>query len=124
MANATATVTSAAFPDGKDLTFDHFHVYGTIAIAHGTYPAHGVPLTWDDQLMPGGLLPSWVSFQSAGSPPGGFVYYYDKVNQTIRIYQSQNSAATGTSPFSELSTVIPDAIVNDTIQFHAIFRRA
>lgn len=126
MAAAIATITPNAFPDAKDLTFDHLHIYGTISIAAGTYNTNGVALNWN---IPGlyGLLPSWVDLKSVGSPPGLYSYVWDKVGDTIRILVgADTAAASGTAPFSEFPSgnALPQQLLNDVIAFHAIFRRA
>lgn len=125
MAASVATLTVNNFPDGKDLTYDHLHLYGTVALSAGLYGVYGVPLNWNI-LGNYGLVPSWAEFRTFGSPPGKYVYVWDKSNDTLRILCAQNTAATGTAPFSELSNgePIPDAVVNDVIAFHAVVRRA
>lgn len=126
MANATITVNPNNFSDKRDLTFNHVHIYGTITINYGTYPAGGIPISFSgiDDLNP--FTISWCEFQSVGSPPGLFDYMWDKQSSTVRILTSPVSANTGTSPFAEYATGLPIAgpILTDLIQFHAIFRRA
>ncbi len=123
MASA-ASILVSAFPDGKDLTMNHLHVYGTVSISAGTYPAHGIPLKWASSEIPTQLSPSFVEFMSIGSPPGTFDYVWDKASGTIRILTASGGSA-GTSPFQEFTTgaAVNNQIVNDTIEFHAIFRR-
>jgi hypothetical protein len=126
MANATVTVTLNNFPDARDLTFNHFHLYGTIKISSGVYPAGGLPISWNlpETFNPATI--SWAEFMSVGSPPGLYDYLWDKQSSTIRILTSPVSANTGTSPFAEYATNLPIAgpIIADLIQFHGIFRRS
>lgn len=126
MADAAITVTPANFPDKRDLTFNHAHIYGTIAISVGNYPAGGIPISWAGIDDVNALTVSWAEFQSVGSPPGVYDYMWDKQSSTVRILTSPSSANTGTAPFSEYATNRPIAgpILADLIQFHAIFRRA
>lgn len=127
MPASTVAVVPNNFPDKQDLTFNHFHLYGTITISPGTYPAGGIPITWSgiaDGFNASSV--SWAEFQSVGSPPGAYDYMWDKQSSTVRILTSPSTANTGTSPFSEYATgnQIVAPILNDLIQFHAIFRRA
>ena len=125
---SVATLTPDAFPNGHDLTLNHFHIYGTVALAAGTYPVNGIPLNWGatKEQIATGVAPSWAEFQSQGSPPGIYEYVWDSVNDTLRILQTNNVAATGTAPFSEFpfGYALPPLIVNDMIGFHAVFRRS
>lgn len=126
MAVATVTITPNNFPDGKDMTFNHYHLYGTVVVNPGTYPSGGIPISWniDGSFAPGTV--SWVEFMSVGSPPGVYDYVWGKVGNVFRILQQSVSASTGTAPFSEFPSgvQIPTPILTDTIQFHAIFRRS
>ena len=126
MANTAITVTQNNFPDKRDLTFNHVHVYGTISFSVGTYPAGGVPISWAGIDDLNAFSISWAEFQSVGSPPGVYEYVWDKQSSTVRILTSPTSSNTGTSPFSEYATGLPIAgpILTDLIQFHGIFRRA
>ena len=122
-----ATITYNAFPNGRDLTIDHLHAYGTVALSQDTYPAGGIPLTWASaELTSNGANPFYAEFMSMGSPPGVYDYVYDLKSNTLRILQQNGSAATGSAPFAELGTGVqlPPLIVNDLIAFHAIFNRA
>lgn len=126
MANTAITVTPNNFPDKRDLTFNHVHIYGTISFSPGNYPAGGVPISWTGIDDLNAFSISWAEFQSVGSPPGTYDYMWDKQSSTVRILTSPISSNTGTSPFSEYATGAPMAgpILADLIQFHAIFRRA
>lgn len=126
MANTAITVTPNNFPDKRDLTFNHVHIYGTISFSPGNYPAGGVPISWTGLDDLNAFSISWAEFQSVGSPPGVYEYCWDKQSSTVRILTSPSAANTGTSPFTEYATNLPIAgpILSDLIQFHAIFRRA
>lgn len=128
MANTAITVTPFNFPDKRDMTFNHVHIYGTISFSPGNYPAGGVPISWAgvglDDVNP--FTISWAEFMSVGSPPGLYDYIWDKQSSTVRILTSPVTANTGTSPFAEYATNLPISgpILADLIQFHSIFRRA
>lgn len=113
------------FPDGRDNTFNHKHVYGTVSIAAGTYPAHGITLLWVGSGIPS-PTPSWVQFESMGSPPGVFFYVWDRASETIRIMGASGITTAGSAPFVEIATgsAVPAQVVADTIGFSAMFDRS
>lgn len=128
MADTVATLTYNAFPNGKDLTIDHFHGYGTVSLSPGTYPSSGIgiPLNWASALNTSVGNPFYAEFLTMGSPPGVYEYVYDLQSNTLRILEQNASASTGTAPFSEFpeGAPLPAPILNDLIAFHAIFNRA
>jgi hypothetical protein len=126
MAATVLTLNPSNFPDKRDMTFNHVHIYGAISFSPGTYPAGGVPISWAGIDDINAFTISWAEFQSVGSPPGLYDYMWDKQSSTVRILTSPISSNTGTSPFSEFiaGVAMPGPILSDLIQFHAIFRRA
>lgn len=130
MAASVATITQFSFPNGRELTAPNgfVHLYGTISLSAGTYTQNGIPLVWLGQIkdqVNSTVAPKWVEIFSAGSPPSLYDYIWDSVNDTLRILISQNTAATGTAPFSEFQAGanLPGPIIADVINFHAIFQR-
>jgi hypothetical protein len=74
-----------------------------------TYPTNGIPLTNASMGMPNYLANLILS---SPSPSDGFLYKYDAVNDSIRIYQSAAESATA-GPLVELvaNTATPAATV-------------
>lgn len=118
MAQATVTVSVAAFPDGREATLDKSHVYGTFAVSTGTYVTNGLPVTFggnDFFESPGALAsPTFVMAYSAAT---GFQYFYDPVHGTLRIYEQGTAAG----PLPELGNGAN--VTADTVYFHAVFHR-
>ena len=144
MANATATITVFPYPKGYDNTQRNQIVRGTIAISAGTYPTGGFPLSWSSiigvQSVPipgstpsstGGPKPFDMDVKSTaytatnyGTGPSGYVYVWDSVNGNLHIFVDYGSAAsTSSGPLVEMGGNVPGLVVNDTIQFTAVFYR-
>ena len=122
MANATATASLNAFPNGRDLTLNHIHALGTITVAAGDYPADGIPLSFGID----GLIPADTSsfvIGRADSPSSGFIYRMDSVNQTLRIFTTGTASG---DPLNELTSggAVPAGVTGDTIYFDAVFNRS
>lgn len=85
-----------------------FDVRGTLAVAAGSYPANGLPV-------------SFVGFIQASATPApnstwlhglsGYDYAFDDVHQTLRAYTGG----------VEVTTTTPGAVVSDTISFATKF---
>ena len=116
MTTSVITVTINAYPNGIDNTVNHTRRFGSLAIATGDYPATGVPLSFTTLDPPVGTSPIDVYMHSCTT---GYVYKYDPVNKSIRIFQSAGTAA----PMVEISTTTPSGVYGDTIYFEAIFNR-
>lgn len=124
MANATATISVNAFPNGKDNSMDHMQVYGTVAISASpaTYPTGGLALAWTDPTIPTPFNPFYVEFQSQSA--SGYVYRWNASSGNFQIMADAGGAA-GAAPLEELpnATAIPAGVSGDTIAFHAVFQR-
>ena len=123
---ATATITVNPYPTGKEQTFQNQHIYGTITVNAGTYPALGIPLNWASKdIQTDVQAPAWCDIKTIGSGPGVYVYAYDSINNTMRILADSDLAA-GSAPFVEFtaSSEVPASVLNDIIAFHAMFRRS
>lgn len=106
MATSKVTYTPLNFPNGKKMFMDGRCHFGTIAIAAGDYPATGLPISLAGVLYGAPPNPYFGVIYSQSS---GYVYFFDKVNQSIRIYQSAGSAA----PLAEIATTTPSGVVSD-----------
>lgn len=113
MANATATFTLKAFPNGIENTLDHVHLFGTVAISAspGTYPANGLPLTFVGPNVYTGIAPFLVWFSGLS----GYDYNYDAAHGTIRAYLGGTEIAA--------NAAIPAAVSGDTIVAEALTTR-
>lgn len=151
MANATATLTLYPYPKGVDNTQRNQVLRGTVAISAGDYPDGGLSLSWGGltnatgavapQAVPpfgsspsssGTLQPIDADFKSVGYAatagghgPSGYVYLWDNVNGNLHIFQSNNGVSNVSGPLIESVTggTIPGAVINDTIEFTAVFTR-
>lgn len=118
MANAIATVTYLAFPNGKDQTQRRELLYGNVGLsAGGLYPPNGIPLNWAalsasgarEMILSSASQPQYcVFFSQAG---GGYLYVFDVVHNTLRIFSGGVELANGA------------AITADTIGFRAEYVR-
>jgi hypothetical protein len=144
MAASTATITVFPYPRGYDNTQRNQIVRGTIALSNGTYPVGGYTLTWSGiigiQSVPiPASTPSSTSTPKPfdmdikstanvttmyGTGPSGFVYVWDSVNGNLHVFVSAERETSGNSgPLVEFAGTLPGSMVNDTIQFTAIFYR-
>jgi hypothetical protein len=119
MAEATATSTVNATPNGVDNTQRHQVLTGKIALsAGGTYATNGIPLPFAFLNAEGGAfipnfatpVPTWIEIQSLAGLVGQ-TYLYDPVHGTLRIAVAGVELANNA------------AIPVDTIGFRAEFNR-
>lgn len=99
MASTDVTVTLAQ-QDRDMFGFAHKVSFPTLALVSGgskTYPANGIPLP---AIGAFGMNKAIKFFQFMGSPGNGYVYKYDKVRHTLRIYVT---GASGTLTFDALA---------------------
>lgn len=122
MANSAATLTYNNWPSGKTNTVAPSWqvVMGTVAVSAGNYVTNGLALTWKTSgFIPAGLstTPAFVMFQTQAA--SGYVYTWDLVHNTIRVFESAGTAA----PLAELTGggATPAGVTGDTIQFLAFF---
>jgi hypothetical protein len=101
----------------QDATQESFDVAGLLAVAAGSYPANGLPVSFIGLLG----VPNPQPRKNCTSITGlsGYVFIWDDGHQTLRIFESAGSAA----PLVEVSTTTPTAVVNDTISFRTKFVR-
>ena len=116
MTTSVVTSTVNAYPTGIDNTINHTIRIGHLHIGSGDYPATGIPLAFTDFEPPVGGDPIYVKMYSCTT---GYMYFYDPVNKSIRIFQSAGTAA----PLVELSTTTPAGVYGDTVYFEAMFNR-
>ncbi len=84
MALPALTVTVNPFPTGRDKTQMNLIVKGNIAIAAGgLYQTNGLPIALSGPEILTSKQPNWGEVYS---PSSGYVYRFDPVNQTLRIY--------------------------------------
>ena len=110
------TTTINPYPAGRDKTQKSQVYKGTVVIGSGgQYQTNGLPWT----LSSGGAavltagLPNWVEMYSATT---GYIYFYDPVHQSIRIYQSGVESASA-APLAELGNGA--SVTTDTVYFRA-----
>lgn len=143
MATSTATITVFPYPRGYDNTQRNQIVRGTIALSAGTYPAGGYSLTWSGiigiQSIPiPASTPSSTSTPKPfdmdvkstcnvttnfGTGPSGFIYVWDSVNGNLHVFETDGTASAASGPLVEFGGPLPGSMVNDVIQFTAVFYR-
>lgn len=115
MAVSTCIFTENSFPSGRALARDKQIFFGIITIggASGTYPANGLPLNF----TPGPPVSNTPPIYGDLNGVAGYVYVFDPVHQTVRIYQSGVESASA-APLAELATnsTTPSGVTGDTIQ--------
>ena len=119
MALPALTMTVSDYPAGKDQTFSKVVAYGTLAIgAGGLYQTNGLPLSFTGYefapINTASTNPVWAQFYS---PSTGFLYRYDPVNLTLRIYEQTTVAG----PLVELANAA--SVTADTVYFKAEFNK-
>jgi len=89
MSAASCSFSPNSYPYGKDETLNHARLEGTIAVAAGTYPANGIPVSFVSNLVSANVSPfvAWLESQSFG-----WVYKFDPTYQTMHIFQSAQFA--------------------------------
>lgn len=116
MAAAVVTVTKI------DIWHDtkRIHVLGTIAITAGpaTYPANGIPISL---VGLEGMVTAQDPERMRIDGLSGYVYTYDSVHKTIRIFEAPSVPP---APLDELAadSAIPAGVSGDTISFDAIVK--
>ena len=145
MATATATATIDAYPGGIDNSQRVIYVSGVISVSASpaTYASGGLTITWLGVSQgPGtgssGLFPLiqgvdaapfmvWLaSAATSGTTVGGYVYVWNKANNSLQLLASAGTQTAGTGTISEemtAGTAIPAAVSSDVIRFEAIFVR-
>lgn len=121
MANSTASVAVAAFPDGYDNTLSHQWYLGTITVAAGTYPANGIPLTFNTADFLTSNTPTFGEILSASS---GYTYRFDPTNQTLRVFPqgltasgaAATTAVTAATSATAATITVTGAAVGDTVK--------
>jgi len=113
-ANSTVTLTIT----GQAFNSSRFNVRGTLAVGAGGYPVNGIPVVFS--AVPGvtNLTPLANTVRLSGL--AGFIYAFDDVHQTLRIFEA---GASGT-PLGEIITTTPASVVADTISVEVDFSRA
>lgn len=120
MALPVLTFAVSDYPSGKDQTHSKIKVYGTLGIAAGgAYQANGLPLDFAgaefSPISPDEANPVWAELYS---PSSGYVYRYDPVHQTLRIFEEGGTAG----PLLELTAAA--SVAADTLQFVAEFNKS
>lgn len=132
---ATATITPFNYPNGFDTTNRTQIMRGTIVLSGGLYPPGGFPLQWATEYVKSSYVgsqtsatgvttvnvPSEVDVWSAGNPPSGFVYATDRTTGNLHIMVQSNGASGASGPLVEFGGTIVTAMIQDTIQFTAVF---
>lgn len=146
--NAVATITLFPYPKGIDNTQRMQIIRGTITLANSTsvYPKGGIPLSWQNisnvdgeslSVFPNtanGPFPIEVDVFSAnyaasasniGPGPSGYIYTWDSVQGNLHILEVVSGNTGFSGPLVEFVTgqSIPAGVLNDAIQFTAIFAR-
>ena len=111
MATSAVTITVADYPNGVEYGREKVRIWGTLAVGAGDYPATGIPVEFSGIVLNanGDVIDGRLD-----SPSSGFVYVYDRVNKSIRIYVTGTAA---NDPQNEVATTTPGGVVADTIQF-------
>jgi len=141
MADSQATITVYGYPKGVTNDQRTETVRGTISVSAGAYPAGpngtGWPLNWGNveaikaipagsstQQSTGTIMPIDVDVKSVAAKPTGVVYIWDNVNGNLHAYISADASSNSSGPLVEYGgPVIPQYIINDTIQFTATFAK-
>lgn len=138
MSAATATVSVYKYPKGHDNTQRTVILRGTIVLAQGNYPAGGFPLSWSNipqlQTIPlgsstpsstGTIIPIDMDVKSTANPPSGIVWIWDSVLGNLRAFICASETPCAISgPLVEFGgAALPGWMLNDTIQFTAVFAR-
>lgn len=119
MATSAVTVTVNPFPTGYDNTINTITIRGKLTIAAGDYPATGIPVAFN--IKDASAVGNPICPVKLESPSSGFVYRWDMVNTSIRIWLTGTAA---NDPLNEVSTTTPSGVVSDTIYFSAVFSRS
>ena len=143
---SASTVTITVYPHPKGVTNDQRTqtLRGTFTISAGSYPKGGLPLDWTTieqvKSIPFGSstptststpFPIDVDVKSvgnvnttAGKGPSGVVYGWDNDSGNLHVFISNNGVSAVSGPLIEIgSGALPGWIINDTIQFTAVFAR-
>ena len=145
MANTSATITLFPYPKGIDNTQRMQILRGTISLVAGTYPAGGIPLSWASLSNVDGESPTVLINTSSGPfpvevdvfssaynadgkgfgniGPSGYIYVWDSVNGNLHIFETWSGNTGFSGPLLELAGPVPSVVLNDVIQFTAIFTR-
>ena len=120
MAASQATFTINTQPNGRTDNLDKREMFGTIAVsgAGGTYPANGLPLSFIGTGVYSQNPPFWGLIYGIA----GYLYVFDPVHQTLRIYLCGGSS----SPLVEVATnaTTPAGVLTDTIYARVIVDRS
>lgn len=115
------TVNPVAFdsPKGFEYTQKTEVVRGTVPVLAGTYDPGGFPVNWAiDDVVTTTASPFEVEVWSASG--SGYVYVYNTATSKLQVFESGASGF----PLGELlQAAIPNGIVNDVIQFKAVFSK-
>lgn len=140
MASA-ASLSLNNFPFGVDNTQRYTYLRGTISLSAGTYTEGGISINWSNLFKSGGgnadpkvvPPPFQVTFRSAGYSAssissqvvGGYLYEWNEENDSLQILTASGGSAGTGAVFEEMTngTSLPAAVLNDTIQFEAIFAK-
>lgn len=110
MALPTLTFTVNPFPTGRDKTQMNLILKGTIGIASGgDYQTLGLPIALVGPEILTSKQPNWGEVYS---PSTGYVYRFDPVNQTLRIYTGASAVS---EPMAELANGA--SVAADTVYF-------
>ncbi len=110
MALPTLTYTVNPFPTGRDKTQMNLIVKGSIAIAAGgDYQTNGLPIALSGPEILTSKQPNWGEVYS---PSSGYVYAFDPVHQTLRIF---SGGAAVSEPLAELANAA--VVAADTVLF-------
>lgn len=120
MALPALTFNVLDYPSGKDSTASKIGVFGSLTIAAGgLYQTNGLPLSFAgaefEPISVDNAVPVWASFYS---PASGYLYFYDPVHQSLRIFE--NAGAAG--PLAELANGA--SVAADTAYFQAMFNKS
>lgn len=145
MADSVCTITTYKGPRGSTVDQRTQTVRGTLAFSAGHYPAGtgvagttGWALNWSNveavKALPtppttgpsstGSPAPFDCDIKSIASPPSGVVYLWDSVSGNVHMYVVANASSNSSGPLEEYGgTVIPQYIINDIVEFRAVFER-
>lgn len=132
---STATINVYGYPLGVTNDQRTEVIRGTISITSGTYPlgpgGTGWTLNWGAQervkSIPfntaGTIMPIDCDFKSIANPPSGWVYVWNSVTGNMHLYVCANASSNSSGPLQEYNGNVPGSVVNDIIEFRAVFAR-
>jgi len=130
---STATINVYGFPKGHTVDQRNLTLRGTISITSGTYPlgpgGTGWTLNWG--AVAGAtpvaaattLLPIDCDFKSIANPPTGWIYVWNSVTGNMHLYVCANASSNASGPLQEYNGNVPGSVVNDVIEFRAVFSK-